>query len=128
MRIFKIKLPLLAAITAVVFTVGTTAFTKIGNPPATYTFAYQLSTFDQANVENQANWTLGTPNCNPNNVKACQMTVDAAYTHINPLTQQPELNTTTSQGPVLDIQTGTSNQTDFYVEATTDATNIINKN
>lgn len=128
MQLFKIRLPLLAAIVTLVFTVGTTAFTKIGNPLATYTFAYQLSTFDQADVENQANWALGAPNCNGQKIKACQMTVDASYTHIDPISQQRVLNTTPTQGSVLDIQTGTNDGgQNFYVKQTTDAT-VSNKN
>jgi hypothetical protein len=78
----KIKLPMIAAIAAFVFTVGTTAFTKVSNPPATFMFAYQpTNDFSQSQVEDIANWAIGSPSCSGVN-KACEIEVDQADTHV----------------------------------------------
>lgn len=128
MSLFKIKLPLLAAIAGVACAVGTTAFTKVSNPPDAYTFAYQPNDFQKSSVEKPENWALGSSDCNGQN-QACQMTVDESYTHVDPLSQQRVLNTNSSQGSVLDIQTASNDGgQNYFVTNSTDATDIKSKN
>ena len=122
----KIKMPLVAAIVTLAFTIGTTAFTKVAPDADTYSFTYQLTTYDQEDVADPSNWDIGSANCTTGE-KACQMIVADQYTHQNPLSGERELNTTTAQGNVLTIETESTDGTNYKVASTTDAT-VANKN
>jgi hypothetical protein len=111
----------LFGLSAIVLAVGAVAFTK---PRATFTFKYDLSTFTQAQVQSNSNWSLGSgADCDATDRKACQMEVDEAYTHLEGSNRV--LNTV---GNVISINASLYNpdQT-YYVSSGTGISGIINK-
>lgn len=126
MNKFKIKLPMAAIIAAIVLAFATTAFTVSTKPLTTYTFGYMLSAYDQQDVQNVANWATGSPSCSGSN-KACQITVDPAYTHMQGSVRV--LNDASYPDHVTIVATQGSISGDYRVDASsTNLDGFANKN
>lgn len=70
---------------AVVIAVSSVAFKAPAKKTATKLFAYSGANYQEANVENPANWTYigsANPNCSVSNIKACEIEVNDAL--VNP--------------------------------------------
>lgn len=126
MSLFKNKLPLLAAIAGVVCAVGTTAFTKASNPPDTYTFAYQPTTYGHDDVQKVSNWAIGSPGCGGDN-RACEITVQEQFTHPEGSTRV--LNDASAPNHVTIVAEEGGNQGEYMVDkdASTNIDDASNK-
>lgn len=99
---------------AVALAIGFSSF-KVDKTPFAKVVYYQLTTFADADVQDNANWTTTSKTCPSGSDKACEFTVPD-----NQVTSGGVLQNTT-------ISTG-SNITDVYfVSSATNATSIVNK-